>query len=168
MNEHLSEPLLPEKLRLSLAKLENNFNDFSDKLHAQKMYMDEVTKHYQHLQKETQKFIHKYKKICQKSQHLVSKKNGFAKEVEISDDLCSFMNLPPKTRISRTQVTKFIMDYIKHHQLYNPLRKKQIVPDESLWKILGNEARENADNLTYFSLQKYMNKHFLYINNSIN
>ena len=164
MNEHLPGPLLPEKLQLSLTKLENNFSEFSDKLHAQKMYMDELITHYQILRKNHQKFIQKCKKMCQKPHPPLSpKKNGFAKEVEISDDLCSFMNLPPKTRISRPQVSKFITDYIKLHQLYNPLRKKQIIPNEALWKLLGNGAREHAENLTYFSLQKYMNPHFLYV-----
>jgi chromatin remodeling complex protein RSC6 len=49
--------------------------------------------------------------------------------------------------------------YIKEQGLENPENKQIIVPDEKLWKILGDEARE--EKITHFTIQKYLNKHFV-------
>jgi chromatin remodeling complex protein RSC6 len=86
------------------------------------------------------------------------KPSGFAKSSKISENLCSFMNKPPGSEVARTEVTKYIINYIKEHNLQRPENKKFINPDDNLKSLL--EVQEGED-LSYFNLQKYMNKHFI-------
>lgn len=86
------------------------------------------------------------------------KPSGFAKSSKISESLCVFMNKPVGSEVARTEVTKYIINYIKEHNLQRPENKKFINPDNSLKSLL--EVPE-GDELSYFNLQKYMNKHFV-------
>lgn len=86
------------------------------------------------------------------------KPSGFAKSSKISDSLCVFMNKPSGSEVARTEVTKYIINYIKDHNLQRPENKKFINPDTELKSLL--EVPE-GDELSYFNLQKYMNKHFV-------
>ncbi len=68
------------------------------------------------------------------------------------------MNKQEGTQIARTEVTRALISYIKENNLQNKSNKKIILPDEKLKFLLGiNQEQE----LTYFNLQKYMNKHFI-------
>jgi chromatin remodeling complex protein RSC6 len=49
--------------------------------------------------------------------------------------------------------------YIDENNLKNPENKRIILPDAKLRKLLGDEI-EGVE-LTYFTIQKYMNKHFV-------
>ena len=88
----------------------------------------------------------------------IKKKNknpsGFAKPQKISDELCKFMCLEPNTYIARTEVTKFINKYIKEHKLQDSTNRQRIILDENLKKLL------KTDEVTYFTLQRYMNRHY--------
>ena len=86
------------------------------------------------------------------------KPHGFARPTEVSDDLCLFMGKEKGTLVSRTEVTKSIIKYISDHKLQNPENKRQILPDETLYKLFGNEARNSV--IDYFTMQKYVNHHF--------
>jgi chromatin remodeling complex protein RSC6 len=86
------------------------------------------------------------------------KPSGFAKSSKISDPLCVFMNKPQGTEMARTEVTKFIISYIKDKGLQQPDNKKFIKPDDSLRSLLGVSQEEVV---TYFNIQKYMNQHFV-------
>jgi len=86
------------------------------------------------------------------------KPSGFAKSSKISDSLCTFMNIPVGSEAARTEVTKYIISYIKEHNLQRPENKKFINPDEQLKALLDVPE---GDELSYFNLQKYMNKHFV-------
>ena len=68
------------------------------------------------------------------------------------------MNKEEGTEIARTEVTKSICFYIKQHQLENSANSKIITPDDKLKSLLGIE---DGQELTYFNIQKYMNKHFV-------
>jgi upstream activation factor subunit UAF30 len=86
------------------------------------------------------------------------KPSGFAKPSKITNELCEFMNKEEGTTMARTDVTKTIIEYIKKNNLQQMDNKQIIQPDEKLKTLLGiNED----DKLTYFTLQKYMNKHFV-------
>jgi upstream activation factor subunit UAF30 len=61
--------------------------------------------------------------------------------------------------ISRIDITKYLNKYIKENNLENSENKQIIVPDDKLWKILGEEAVNQK--ITHFTIQKYLNKHFL-------
>lgn len=86
------------------------------------------------------------------------KPSGFAKPSKVSDELCKFMNKDCGTEIARTEVTQFLINYIKSNFLQNEENKKTIKPDEKLQTLLSIDKEEE---LTYFNLQKYMNRHFI-------
>ena len=83
--------------------------------------------------------------------------SGFAKPTEISHDLCDFLSKPYGTEMARTEVTKYLTQYIKQHNLQEPADKRKIKPDPKLSKLLGCK---NGDEVTYFNLQKWMKPHF--------
>jgi chromatin remodeling complex protein RSC6 len=86
------------------------------------------------------------------------KPHGFAVETTVSDELCKFMGRETGSLVARTDVTKKLTDYIKEHNLQNPENKRQIIPDETLQNLLGEEAKDVY--LTHFTMQKYINRHF--------
>ena len=59
---------------------------------------------------------------------------------------------------ARTEVTRYIIEYIKKEELQNKEDRRKIMPDMKLMKLLEIPEKEE---LTYFNLQKYMNKHFV-------
>jgi chromatin remodeling complex protein RSC6 len=83
--------------------------------------------------------------------------SGFAKPSEISKTLCDFLGKPIGTEMARTEVTKYITQYIKAHNLQNPENKRHIIPDAKLGDLLNVT---NNEVVTYFNLQKYMKHHF--------
>lgn len=83
--------------------------------------------------------------------------SGFAKPTIISDELCSFLGKPIGTEVARTEVTKFLSSYIKEHQLQDTVNKKVIHPDAKLKALLNCTE---SDELTFFTIQKYMKGHF--------
>jgi len=88
--------------------------------------------------------------------------SGFAKPTRVTKELCEFMNKPEGSEIARTEVTKALVQYIKDNKLQEQEKEKaknKIVPDKKLSLLLGlNDNEENE--LTFFNIQKYMNKHF--------
>ena len=86
------------------------------------------------------------------------KPSGFAVPTPISKDLCKFMGKATGAEVARTEVTQYIIEYIKTEDLQWKENRKIIKPDDKLKKLLGVEK---DGELTYFNLQKYMNKHFL-------
>ena len=87
------------------------------------------------------------------------KASGFAVPSPISAQLCKFMNKPKGTSMARTEVTKHIIQYISDHKLQNPNNKKVIKPDKALKSLL--DIKKDSEAVTYFNIQRYMNKHFL-------
>lgn len=83
--------------------------------------------------------------------------SGITKPTNVSDAICEFMGKPKGSLIARTEVTKFITNYIKEKNLKDANVKRHINPDASLRKLLNVPQ---ADQLTYFNLQKYMSAHF--------
>ena len=74
---------------------------------------------------------------------------------KLSDDLCVFLGKPKGSEMSRSNVTKAVTTYIKEKGLKN---KHDIKPDAPLKKLLGVADTEG---LTYFNLQRYLNKHYV-------
>jgi len=88
----------------------------------------------------------------------VRKPSGFARPSKVTKELCEFMNKDDGTEIARTEVTKALVAYIKSHNLENATNSQIITPDSKLKYLLGVC---DGDELTYFNIQKYMNKHFV-------
>ena len=82
----------------------------------------------------------------------------FAVPTKISKDLCKFMGQPEGTELARTEVTKYIIQYIKDNKLPDKNNKKIINPDKQLKNLLQTNEGEVV---SYFNIQKYMNKHFV-------
>jgi len=83
--------------------------------------------------------------------------SGFAKPALLSDELCKFLKLDKGSKMARTEVTQKVNEYIKAHKLQNQDNKKKISPD----KVLSNLLKvTDKDDLTYFSMQKYLKEHF--------
>ena len=83
--------------------------------------------------------------------------SGFAKPSLISTELCSFLGKPQGTEMARTEVTKYLTQYIKEHKLQDEANRRKILPDAPLKQLLNVGT---GDEVTYFNLQKYMKVHF--------
>jgi chromatin remodeling complex protein RSC6 len=112
--------------------------------------------------KNLEKVCKKEKKIYNK---LVGKQNkgnkapsGFAKPTNISDELCSFMNRDTGSKIARTEVTQFITKYIEQHDLQKKTNRQYIIPNEALQKLWDTK---DGEEVTYFTIQRHMNRHFI-------
>ena len=74
---------------------------------------------------------------------------------KVTDELCVFLGHSKGTLISRSNVTKQINNYVKEKNLKN---KHDITPDGPLRKLLQVPETEQ---LTYFNLQRYLNRHYI-------
>ena len=84
--------------------------------------------------------------------------SGFLKPVTISPEMAKFTGWDAKDPRSRVEVTKYICDYIKEHDLQNPSDRREIRPDTKLQKLLG--VSNDGPALKYYSLQTHLKKHF--------
>jgi len=111
------------------------------------------------LEKNVRKQMNTLKKVATKNKNKGNRKpSGFAKPTKVTKELCEFMNKEEGSEIARTDVTRALISYIDLNNLQNETNKKIIYPDEKLKSLLG--INENEE-LTYFTIQKYMNKHFI-------
>ena len=101
-----------------------------------------------------------FKKIAkQRNKKSVNRKpSGFATPRVVSDKLCDFMNCPRGSLVPRTEVTQYIIKYIKNNNLQSENNRRIIHPDKSLKVLLG----DMGEDLTYFNIQRYMNQHFCF------
>ena len=145
-------------------KFEKTMQSIKEKLYEQRKQTDLMIKEIKYVEKTAARMMEKEKKKYEKQKDdTFEKKKGFTKPVKISESLAKFMNMPKETMISRTDVTKFLMQYIKEKRLENPDNRRQIWPNDDLWELLGETAR-NEPILTHFNLQKYMNIHYIKMN----
>jgi chromatin remodeling complex protein RSC6 len=84
--------------------------------------------------------------------------NAFLKLRPVTDELASFMGLPPKSQRSQTDVTKFISTYVKAHSCFDPNFKRRIIPDAKLAKLL---RVKDGQEVTYLNLQSFLKVHFI-------
>jgi len=84
--------------------------------------------------------------------------NAFLKPRAISDELATFMGLPAKSQRSQTEVTKFVSQYVKSHNCFDPNFKRRIIPDAKLAKLL---RVKDGQEVTYLNLQGFLKVHFL-------
>lgn len=85
--------------------------------------------------------------------------SGFLKPVKISNEMAKFTKWGNDDMKSRVDVTKYICNYIKEHNLQNPTDKRQILADDSLCKILGYDPKKDGT-LTYPKMQGFLKRHF--------
>jgi len=83
--------------------------------------------------------------------------NAFLVQRPLTDELCHFMGLKAGEKRSQTEVTKFISDYVKSHNCFDPTFKRRILPNAALAKLLRVDDKTEV---TYLNLQKYLKVHF--------
>lgn len=83
--------------------------------------------------------------------------SGITKPTKVSDAMCEFLGREKGSLIARTEVTKFITNYIRDNNLKDAKVRRHINPDTRLRSLLNIPT---SDQLTYFNLQKYMSSHF--------
>tara|TARA_B100000035_G_scaffold312809_1_gene325086 strand:+ start:1867 stop:2340 length:474 start_codon:yes stop_codon:yes gene_type:complete len=111
------------------------------------------------IERSVKKQMKKLQKEALKNKNKGNRKaSGFAVPSKISKDLCKFMGKPEGSEMARTEVTKYIIHYIQSKNLPDKKNKKVIKPDKALKSLLDVKP---TDEVTYFNLQKYMNKHFV-------
>jgi chromatin remodeling complex protein RSC6 len=86
---------------------------------------------------------------------LPKKPSVFTKPQVITDALCVFLGKPKGTLVSRSDVTRGIMEYVKKNGLNN---KQDINPDAALRKLL---AVTEAEKVTILNLQRYLKGHYV-------
>jgi chromatin remodeling complex protein RSC6 len=139
----------------------SQFEDVFVSLNNIKNQMNTLQQQIKSVEKNVKKEQKSMKKEIEKNKNKGNKKpSGFAKPTKVTNDLCKFMNREEGSEIARTDVTKAIIQYIESNNLQNSENKKVIFPDDKLKTLLGLDEKKDVT-LTYFNLQKYMNKHFV-------
>lgn len=91
--------------------------------------------------------------------------SGFLKPVLLSKELAEFTGWDPKEPRSRVQVTKYICNYIREHNLQNPKNRKQIRVEEDprLNALLKYDSSKDKVPLDYCHIQTCLKRqgHFL-------
>ena len=140
--------------------LKKDFEVLLNQLSSLKLLCSSIMSEVKNIEKRVNKDLKKYerekKKLSKKS---VRKPSGFAVPSKISKKLSDFMGLEEGIKIARTDVTKYIINYIKENGLQDSINHKLIKPDAELNELLGDKT--NDIEITYFNIQKYMNKHFI-------
>ncbi len=131
------------------------FDAIIQELSAYRIGITKLTHDVKMLQSKINKEIKKNKNTVNKK--VYKKPSGFAIPTTISKELCLFMNKSEGEKAARTEVTQYIIKYIKDKELQSKDNKQEIVLDQDLGSLL----KCGSDTVTYFSIQKYMNQHFI-------
>ena len=84
--------------------------------------------------------------------------NAFLKQKPLTPELAAFMGVPAGSKRSQTEVTKFISDYVKSHNCFDPNFKRRIIPNAALAKLLRVDDKTEV---TYLNLQRFLKVHFV-------
>jgi chromatin remodeling complex protein RSC6 len=146
-----------------LKDIMTQFESIMENLNGFKLQITTIQTQIKGLEKNVKKQLNSFKKAASKTKNKGNRKpSGFAKPTKVTKELCEFMNKKEGTEIARTDVTRALISYIDTNNLQNVTNKQIIYPDEKLKCLLG--IHENEE-LTYFTIQKYMNKHFISLKN---
>jgi chromatin remodeling complex protein RSC6 len=140
-------------------ELFTQFESLVSQLGLMKNQITSIQQNIKQLEKSVKKQIKGLKKKVVKSKAKGNRApSGFAKPSKVTKELCEFMNKSEGAEIARTEVNRALVAYIKENKLENETNSKIISPDTKLKILLGVE---DGEELNYFNIQKYMNKHFV-------
>ena len=143
----------------TVESIDVHFDNLYLTLTAFKQSISTMNNHLKLLERDMKKELRALKKVTSKQKSKGNRKpSGFAKPSDVSVELCTFMGREKGTQIARTEVTQYLISYIKEHQLQFAENKKVILPDTKLKSLLGVDDKTQV---TYFNLQGLMNKHFV-------
>ena len=104
-------------------------------------------------EKKINKKVKNLEKAVNKNKNKGNRKpSGFAVPSKISHELCQFMGVESGTQLARTEVTKYISNYIKTNSLQLMTNKKKVKPNEKLRTLWGIE---NGQTIDYFQIQGF-------------
>jgi chromatin remodeling complex protein RSC6 len=138
-----------------IEKIQKKLKYLLDKTEENKKQADYMSNEAKTLNLWINKFIEKTYPQIRKEK----KPRGIARPVKLSEELCVFLQKEKGSELPRTEVTKILMKYIKDNQLQSTSNKTIIEPDSKLILLLGTEFQNQT--LTYFTIQKFMNKHYI-------
>ena len=142
-----------------VSQIDSQFSGVLETLTQFKIQITALSTQLRTLEKTVKKEMKHHKKDVIKKQTNGSRKpSGFAEASPISDDLCDFLGKTHGSQYARTEVTKFMCNYIKQNSLTNNENKRVIKPDNKLKTLLGTD---DDTLVTYFNLQRFMNRHFI-------
>ena len=138
--------------------IKEDFTQVLSQLSGLKTLCSSVINQIKGLEKNVKKQMKKYERDIKKQSKMSKRKpSGFAMPTKVSEKLSNFMGLTEGQQVARTEVTKYIINYIKTNNLQNPNNNQSIIPDVKLKSLFDNHDGE----ITYFNIQKHMNKHFI-------
>ena len=142
-----------------MSESKGEFDDILNQLSALKLMLKSVCSEVESLEKQYNKSMKKIEKANNmvKLKKLSRKTGGISLPCELSKELKDFMNLDEDKKMARTDVTKYLCEYIKTNNLQDEKDKLVINPNDKLKELFGIEN----ESFTYFTMQKYMNKHFI-------
>jgi len=138
-------------------KMIESLDLLEDKMQEHKKHINGCRTEIKSIRKQLTKMMQKQDKIETK-QKKERKPHGFARPTIVSDELCLFMGKEKGSLVSRTEVTKFLIQYIADNKLQNPENRRNILVDAKLKSLFGPES-EN-EKIDYFNMQKFVNRHF--------
>lgn len=140
-------------------ELFSQFDQLISQLTTMKSNITGIQQNIKQLEKNVKRQMKCLKKEVVKTKNKGNRQpSGFAKPSKVTKELCEFMNKSEGSEIARTDVTRALVAYIKENKLENTSNSKIISPDNKLKNLLG---LDDSQELTYFNIQKYMNKHFV-------
>lgn len=143
------------KIPVNVQKMESALNQMEATLQLQKSVLLKTEKEFIQFKKYAITFIEGAKKQNEKKPRKLS---GFALPVQVSPELCRFLNIAEGSQVSRTEVTQFLNQYIQENNLIDPEKKTLIIPNETLKNLFGPDV--DLPTLTRFTMQRYMNPHY--------
>lgn len=153
----MSENTIQSPTQLSL--IADNFSQLLGTISTFRSQLTVLQNQVKDIERSSKKYIKQLERELSKRKPKGNRKpSGFARPSKISDKLCNFMNKPKGSQLARTEVTKYLISYIKTNKLQNEENKRLIVPNNELKTLLGIQ---DNDELNYFNLQSYMNQHFI-------
>ena len=156
--EEKNETTTPTTSEKVTTQMEGQFTDILSTLSAFRSQITMLQNQVRGLEKTVSKKVKAMEREAKKNKSKGNRKpSGFAVPTEITNELCDFMQMPHGSSVARTEVTQYIIKYIKENELQWEKNRKIIKPDKALTSLLDVKDK---DEVTYFNLQKYMNKHF--------
>ena len=154
-------PVSTESTQVEEVSLDQQFRDILSRIQEFRTLAASLTADVRRLQKNVTRQVResnrKNRKRRVQSGDTKRPPSGFAKPALISDSLCQFLGKPSGTEMARTEVTKYLTQYIKQHSLQDSENKRRINCDSALKSLLNVS---DGDEVTYFNLQRYMKPHF--------
>ena len=126
--------------------IEQKFNGIFSSLNTFKLQITTLQQQVKILEKNVTKELNIANKIIENKKSTKTKPSGFGKSM-ISEDLRKFMGIGKGEMCARTDVTKFLIKYIKENNLQNKSDKRIIEPDDKLQSLL---EVPDGDIITYF------------------